>query len=76
LSNAAKGIYGSGPSGDPDAPRVRPKGDLGVYVSDGDVRAAVRQSRGERLPGRRAPELTLENEIRRNLRLQKLDERC
>ena len=44
MSNAAKGIFGSGPSGDPDAPRpdrTRNGDDL-----DAEIRRAVRASRG------------------------------
>lgn len=43
MSNAAKGIYGSGPSGNPDDNRVRARPELSL---DAEIRRNIRASRG------------------------------
>jgi hypothetical protein len=76
--NAAKATIGSGYSGDADAPRaMRQKGDLGTYVSSADIRAAVEQSRSRRYgPSRPAAQpLSVRDEIKRAIYLQRQDER-
>jgi hypothetical protein len=42
MNSAAKGTIGSGPSGDPDAPRA-PRGDLSL---EAEIRRNIRLSRG------------------------------
>jgi hypothetical protein len=72
MSNAAKGVIGGGPSSDPDEPRVHRYGD----DLSRDIRAAMRGCHDVRTRGRSRPELSLESEIRRNVRLYKMDDRC
>jgi hypothetical protein len=62
MINAAKGVIGSGPSRDPDAPRVHRYGD----DLDRDIRAAIRAQRGTSSPAmfRGGGGRTLEDTIR------------
>jgi hypothetical protein len=72
MSNAAKATIGSGPSGDPDAPRPsRPRGDLSL---DDEVRRSVRVSKGYSSPPRfkNGGDYTLEDTIKRAVKAHSL----